>query len=37
MSAPEAEQVQEVEDTVEEAPAGPIPRSLMDYNTHCVC
>ena len=32
MSAPEAEQVQEVEDTTEEVPAGPIPRSLMDYN-----
>ena len=32
MSAPEGGQTQNVEDTVEEAPAAPIPRSLMDYN-----
>ena len=32
MSAPVGGQTQNVEDTVEEAPAAPIPRSLMDYN-----
>ncbi len=32
MSAPAGGQTQNVEDTVEEAPAAPIPRSLMDYN-----